>query len=67
MSKHNYLLEMEETRTCIACDVLHTECRMIGVFCLGGLTMRPAVCPLVSVRKPNHEDIKSYKQTWVEG
>lgn len=49
MSTNKYLLEMEDTRTCIICNVIHTECKMIGRFCLGCLTMRPEWCPLIVV------------------
>ena len=39
----------------------HTE-----MFCRGDLDNRPDWCPLVEVRKPNNDDIKSYKTVWVE-
>ena len=31
--------------------------------CGGDLNNRPAWCPLVPLRKPNNDDIKSYKET----
>lgn len=69
MAERVFVIKTDDRGRCPCCDLFSYECRAsrFDGDCNGKLEDRPDWCPLISVRKPNHDDIKSYKETWVEG